>query len=104
MSIHIKLAATATGDAITAISTTVKVAKDADVEIDLLIQNINIRVRPTSDVQDIIEIYRLKSNCLDMNRIQLHKSIQHVTTANGKLSDKTIKLINKMAKKAYGSK
>ena len=62
MSIHIKLAATATGDAITAISTTVKVAKDADVEIDLLIQNINIRVRPTSDVQDIIEIYRLKSN------------------------------------------
>lgn len=30
-----------------------------------------------------------------MNRIQLHKSIQHVTTANGKLSDKTIKLINK---------
>lgn len=62
MSIHIKLAATATGDAITAISTTVKVAKDANVEIDLLIQNINIRVRPTSDVQDIIEIYRLKSN------------------------------------------
>ena len=81
MSIHIKLAATATGDAITAISTTGKVAKDADVEIaedhvfkrlgegmyadveiDLLIQNINIRVRPTSDVQDIIEIYRLKSN------------------------------------------
>lgn len=62
MSIHIKLAATATGDAITAISTTVKVAKDADVEIDLLILNINIRVRPTSDVQDIIEIYRLKSN------------------------------------------
>lgn len=62
MSIHIKLVATATGDAITAISTTVKVAKDADVEIDLLIQNINIRVRPTSDVQDIIEIYRLKSN------------------------------------------
>ena len=62
MSIHIKLAATASGDAITAISTTVKVAKDADVEIDLLIQNINIRVRPTSDVQDIIEIYRLKSN------------------------------------------
>lgn len=39
-----------------------------------------------------------------MNRIQLHKSIQHVTTANGKLSDKTTKLINKMAKKAYGSK
>ena len=25
-----------------------------------------------------------------MSRIQLHKSIQHVTTANGKLSDKTI--------------
>lgn len=41
---------------------------------------------------------------IDMNRIQLHKSIHHVTTANGKLSDKTIKLINKMAKKAYGSK
>ena len=39
-----------------------------------------------------------------MNRIQLHKSIQHITTTNGKLSDKTIKLINKMAKKAYGSK
>lgn len=35
--------------------------EDADVEIDLLIQNINIRVRPTSDIQDIIEIYRLKS-------------------------------------------
>lgn len=34
-----------------------------------------------------------------MSRIQLHKSIQHVTTANGKLSDKTIKLINIMAKK-----
>ncbi len=67
MSIHIKLAATATGDAITAISTTVKVAKDADVEIDLLIQNINIRVRPTSDVQDIIEIYRLKSNKKERN-------------------------------------
>ena len=68
MSIHIKLAATATGDAITAISTTVKVAKDADVEIDLLIQNINIRVRPTSDVQDIIEIYRLKSNKIIMKQ------------------------------------
>lgn len=39
-----------------------------------------------------------------MNRIKLHKSIQHITTTNGKLSDKTIKLINKMAKKAYGSK
>ena len=58
MSTHVKFSATATGDAI---STTVKVAKDADVEIDLLIQNINIRVRPTSDIQDIIEIYRLKS-------------------------------------------
>lgn len=58
---HVKLSVTATGDAITAISTTVKIAKDADVEIDLLIQNINIRVRPTSDIQDIIEIYRLKS-------------------------------------------
>lgn len=43
-------------------------------------------------------------NKIDMSRIQLHKSIQHVTTANGKLSDKTIKLINKMAKKAYGNK
>lgn len=39
-----------------------------------------------------------------MSKIQLHKSIQHVTTVNGKLSDKTIKLINIMAKKAYGSK
>ncbi len=58
---HVKLSVTATGDAITAISTTVKIAKDADVEIDLLIQNINIRVRPTSDIRDIIEIYRLKS-------------------------------------------
>ncbi len=38
-----------------------------------------------------------------MNRIKLHKSIQHITTTNGKLSDKTIKLINKMAKKAYGN-
>lgn len=71
MSIHIKLAATATGDAITAISTTVKVAKDADVEIDLLIQNINIRVRPTSDVQDIIEIYRLKSNKIVMSETKI---------------------------------
>nr|DAU79652.1 MAG TPA: hypothetical protein [Caudoviricetes sp.] len=43
-------------------------------------------------------------NDTNMSRIQLHKSIQHVTTANGKLSDKTIKLINIMAKKAYGSK
>lgn len=39
-----------------------------------------------------------------MSKIQLHKSIQHITTINGKLSDKTIKLINIMAKKAYGSK
>ena len=61
MSTHVKFSATATGDAITPISTTVKVAKDAHVEIDLLIQNINIRLRPTSDIQDIIEIYRLKS-------------------------------------------
>lgn len=38
------------------------------------------------------------------NEIKLHKSIQHVTTTNGKLSDKTIKLINKMVKKAYGNK
>lgn len=43
-------------------------------------------------------------NNKNMSRIQLHKSIQHVTTANGKLSDKTITLINIMAKKAYGSK
>lgn len=41
---------------------------------------------------------------VDMSKIQLHKSIQHITTTNGKLSDKTIKLINIMAKKAYGSK
>lgn len=34
-----------------------------------------------------------------MSKIQLHKSIQHITTTNGKLSDKTIKLINIMAKK-----
>lgn len=46
----------------------------------------------------------LRYNKSEMSRIQLHKSIQHVTTANGKLSDKTIKLINKIAKKAYGSK
>ncbi len=39
-----------------------------------------------------------------MSKRQLHKSIQHITTANGKLSDKTIKLINKIARKAYGSK
>ena len=39
-----------------------------------------------------------------MSKIQLHKSIQYITTTNGKLSDKTIKLINIMAKKAYGSK
>ena len=39
-----------------------------------------------------------------MNEIKLQKSIQHVTTTNGKLSDKTIKLINKMVKKAYGNK
>lgn len=38
-----------------------------------------------------------------MNEIKLHKSIQHVTTTNGKLSDKTM-LINKMVKKAYGNK
>lgn len=61
MSTHVKFTAIATGDAITAISTTAKVAKDADVEIDLLIQNINIRVRPTSNEMDLIEIYRLKS-------------------------------------------
>ncbi len=61
MSTHVKFTATATGDVITAISTTAKVAKDADVEIDLLIQNINIRVRPTSNEMDLIEIYRLKS-------------------------------------------
>ena len=60
MSTHVKFTAT-TGDVITAISTTAKVAKDADVEIDLLIQNINIRVRPTSNEMDLIEIYRLKS-------------------------------------------
>lgn len=48
--------------------------------------------------------YSNPQNNRDMNRIQLHKSIQHVTTTNGKLSDKTIKLINIMAKKAYGSK
>lgn len=41
----------------------------------------------------------LVKNEINMSRIQLHKSIQHVTTANGKLSDKTIKLINIMAKK-----
>ena len=39
-----------------------------------------------------------------MGKTKLHKSIQHITTANGKLSDKTIKLINKIANKAYGSK
>jgi hypothetical protein len=39
-----------------------------------------------------------------MSKTKLHKSIQHVTTTGGKLSDKTIKLINIMAKKAYGSK
>lgn len=61
MSTHVKFSATATGEATTAISTSVKVAKDANVEIDLIIQNINIRVRPTSDVLDLIEIYRLES-------------------------------------------
>ena len=39
-----------------------------------------------------------------MNEIKLHKSIQHVTTTNGKLSDKPLKLINKMVKKAYETK
>nr|DAD92302.1 MAG TPA: hypothetical protein [Myoviridae sp. ct9MV2] len=39
---------------------------------------------------------------LSMSKNKLHKSIQHVTTVNGKLSDKTIKLINKIAEKAYG--
>lgn len=56
-------------------------------------------------LDDILEANKvLKQIKIDMSRIQLHKSIQHVTTANGKLSDKTIKLINKMAKKAYGNK
>lgn len=46
----------------------------------------------------------LTNNNKDMSKIQLHKSIQHITTTSGNLSDKTIKLINKMAKKAYGNK
>lgn len=60
---------------------------------------------PFLNVRDMTNL-NVKStpNDIDMSRIQLHKSIQHVTTANGKLSDKTIKLINKMAKKAYGNK
>jgi hypothetical protein len=62
MSTHVKFTAIATGDDITAISTTAEVAKNADIEIDLLIQGINIRVRPTSDVQDLVEIYRLKND------------------------------------------
>lgn len=36
-----------------------------------------------------------------MSKTKLHKSIQHVTTVDCKLSNKTIKLINKIAKKAY---
>ena len=39
-----------------------------------------------------------------MSRTKLNRSIQHITATDGKLSDKTIKLINKMAKKAYGNK
>ncbi len=39
-----------------------------------------------------------------MSKTKLHKSIQHITTTNGKLSDKTIRIINKIAKKVYECK
>lgn len=40
----------------------------------------------------------------DKKKGKFHKSIEHITTINGKLSDETIKLINQIAKKAYGRK
>lgn len=64
-----------------------------------ILTEVSDRLRNNAD-----ECLQMEYFKINMSRIQLHKSIQHVTTANGKLSDKTITLINIMAKKAYGSK
>lgn len=60
MSNHIKISVEAIGDPITAITETLFVAKAIKEDVNLLVRGHNIKVRPTSDYMDLIEIYRLK--------------------------------------------
>lgn len=60
MGAHVVFTATCIGDAVTSISETLKVAKSSNEIIDLLVNGVNVRVRPTSDAIDLVEIYNLK--------------------------------------------
>jgi hypothetical protein len=58
---HIHITIKATGDAITAISQTLKIAIALDETMYLYFDGFSIAVQPKSNIQDLITIFRLES-------------------------------------------